>query len=215
MTSTTPPSSAGAPLTRPGTTTRSGRQTPCSAAFTSSPSAWTPTRPCIDSSGNFRVLSEVYDIHDYDQNTDTFQARWDGFTALAKERGSLSGDDPFFEGLPWGEHGKAPFFNQPYDGQPVFISEYGGIRWVENTVEGWGYGAAPRHRRGVFRPLQGPDRGPPPKSGDLRLLLHPALRHRAGDQRPVYLRPPGKVPHLPHPGDQPAARRHRGLLGRA
>ena len=114
-----------------------------------------PTRPCIDSSGNFRVLSEVYDIHDYDQNTDTFQARWDGFTALAKEMGSLSGDDPFFEGLPWGEHGKAPFFNQPYDGQPVFISEYGGIRWVENTVEGWGYGAAPATAEEFFARYKG------------------------------------------------------------
>lgn len=113
-----------------------------------------PTRPCIDSSGNFRVISEVYDIHDYDQNPETFSARWDAFTARAKE-GPIPVDDAFFQEQPWGEHGKAPFFAQPYDGQPIFISEYGGIRWAEDRGEGWGYGAAPATAQEFFDRYRG------------------------------------------------------------
>lgn len=102
-----------------------------------------PTRPCIDSSGNYRVLSEVYDIHDYDQDTQSFQARWDGLTDRIRETGGvIPAEDPFFNSAPEGPSGRAPFFNQPYDNQPIFVSEYGGIRWPDDTVEGWGYGNA-------------------------------------------------------------------------
>ena len=113
-----------------------------------------PTRPCIDSSGNFRVISEVYDIHDYDQNPESFSARWDAFTSRAKE-GPIPVDDAIFQEQPWGEHGKAPFFAQPYDGQPIFISEYGGIRWAEDRGEGWGYGAAPATAQEFFDRYRG------------------------------------------------------------
>lgn len=102
-----------------------------------------PTRPCIDSSGNYRILSEVYDIHDYDQDTQSFQARWDGLTDRIRETGGvIPAEDPFFNSAPEGPSGRAPFFNQPYDNQPIFVSEYGGIRWPDDTVEGWGYGNA-------------------------------------------------------------------------
>ena len=33
------------------------------------------TRPCIDTSGNFHVVTDIYDIHDYDQNPETFKER--------------------------------------------------------------------------------------------------------------------------------------------
>ncbi|WP_152397018.1 glycoside hydrolase family 2 protein [Paenibacillus guangzhouensis] len=35
-----------------------------------------PTRPVIDTSGNFHVATDIYDVHDYDQNPDTFRARY-------------------------------------------------------------------------------------------------------------------------------------------
>lgn len=101
-----------------------------------------PTRPCIDCSGMHRVISEVYDIHDYDCNPETFKSRWDTFCRLIRENGDcLPADHPFFkpagrEGL----DGYAPFFSQPYDGQPIFISEYGGNRWIDHSIQGWGYG---------------------------------------------------------------------------
>lgn len=115
-----------------------------------------PTRPCIDSSGNYRILSEVYDIHDYDQDTQSFQARWDGLTDRIRETGGvIPAEDPFFNSAPEGSSGRAPFFNQPYDNQPIFISEYGGIRWPDDTVEGWGYGNAPATPEEFFARYKG------------------------------------------------------------
>lgn len=115
-----------------------------------------PTRPCIDSSGNYRVLSEVYDIHDYDQDTQSFQARWDGLTDRIRETGGvIPPEDPFFNSAPEGPSGRAPFFNQPYDNQPIFVSEYGGIRWPDDTVEGWGYGNAPATPEEFFARYKG------------------------------------------------------------
>lgn len=115
-----------------------------------------PTRPCIDSSGNYRILSEVYDIHDYDQDTQSFQARWDGLTDRIRETGGvIPEEDPFFNSAPEGPSGRAPFFNQPYDNQPIFVSEYGGIRWPDDTVEGWGYGNAPATPEEFFARYKG------------------------------------------------------------
>lgn len=31
-----------------------------------------------------------------------------------------------------------------YEKQPIFVSEYGGIRWPDASIEGWGYGNAPK-----------------------------------------------------------------------
>ena len=115
-----------------------------------------PTRPCIDSSGNYRILSEVYDIHDYDQDTQSFQARWDGLTDRIRETGGvIPEEDPFFNSAPEGPSGRAPFFNQPYDNQPIFVSECGGIRWPDDTVEGWGYGNAPATPEEFFARYKG------------------------------------------------------------
>ncbi|MBR4150829.1 MAG: beta-galactosidase, partial [Firmicutes bacterium] len=74
------------------------------------------TRPCIDTSGNYHVETDVYDIHDYEQSVDVFAARF-------------GGDTPY-ETFPK---------RQRYEGQPYFVSEYGGTRWAPGK-EGWGYG---------------------------------------------------------------------------
>lgn len=116
-----------------------------------------PTRPCIDSSGNHRVISEVYDIHDYQQNPEIYKRRWDNFTNLVKEKGGkLPLSDEFFtkRGITSRE-GSGPFFEQPYDNQPIFISEYGGIRWVDESISGWGYGNAPKDAQEFFERYKG------------------------------------------------------------
>lgn len=116
-----------------------------------------PTRPCIDTSGNFRVISEIYDIHDYTQDPETYKKRWDGFTDYLKEHdGVIPAGSEFFDTNSvdtWA--GKSPFFNQPYDNQPIFISEYGGIQWVNNAVSGWGYGNAPKTEEEFFARYKG------------------------------------------------------------
>ena len=80
-----------------------------------------PTRPCIDTSGGLHTETDIYDIHDYEQDPAVFRSHYP------------------HDAMPFD-----PFANrQRYDGQkPYFVSEYGGIRWSED-VAGWGYGVAP------------------------------------------------------------------------
>ena len=88
------------------------------------------TRPCIDTSGNYHVMTDIYDVHDYNQDPETFKANYD----------KLFTDGELYDQV--NRNGK----RQEYDGKsPVFISEYGGIRWsVVNDGSGWGYGNAPK-----------------------------------------------------------------------
>jgi beta-galactosidase/beta-glucuronidase len=85
-----------------------------------------PTRPVIDTSGNYHVVTDIYDIHDYLQDVEEFHKR---YGTLKKGEG--------YERMP---------DRQQYGGQPFFVSEYGGARWVpeQEVGEGWGYGDAPK-----------------------------------------------------------------------
>lgn len=84
-----------------------------------------PTRPCIDTSGNYHVETDIFDVHDYEQDPAVFQGNYDRLMT---------------------EH---VLFNhyenrQTYRGEPVFVSEYGGIQWDADHVGGWGYGNGPK-----------------------------------------------------------------------
>ena len=92
------------------------------------------TRPCIDTSGNFHVITDIYDIHDYSQDPEIFGELWknedlnEGIALLKKY------------------HPEQTTHQGKYEGQPFFISEYGGIKWDVNSGLGnaWGYGNAPK-----------------------------------------------------------------------
>ena len=88
-----------------------------------------PTRPCIDTSGNFHVETDIYDTHDYEQNPDVYRERY----------AKLLTDNDFFD--VHHDHCGAQIWNGK---GPVFISEYGGIRWAGADADGWGYGEAPK-----------------------------------------------------------------------
>jgi beta-galactosidase/beta-glucuronidase len=87
-----------------------------------------PTRPCIDTSGNFHVITDIYDIHDYDQNPATFKARFDEAVTNGTIQERVGPD------------------RQKWDGkQPLFLSEYGGIGIMLANNDGkrlsdWSYG---------------------------------------------------------------------------
>lgn len=91
------------------------------------------TRPCIDTSGNFHVITDIFDFHDYCQEVDKFE----GYYEL------LEKEDIIMDQTARQESTKD---RQKYKkGQAVFASEYGGIKWdVENNEEAWGYGNAPK-----------------------------------------------------------------------
>ena len=86
-----------------------------------------PTRPCIDTSGHYHVVTDVFDMHDYEQNPQTLAEKYKGFA----EGGPLQA--PF------------PERQTPPVNVPVLISEYGGIKWEvgKTPQDGWGYGETP------------------------------------------------------------------------
>ena len=86
------------------------------------------TRPVIDTSGNFHVVTDIFDIHDYEQDPEKFK----GYYKDVKDGVVL---DQVERNLQWKPR-------QKYRGEPLFMSEYGGIR-LRNENEGWGYGDTP------------------------------------------------------------------------
>lgn len=83
-----------------------------------------PTRPVIDTSGNYHVETDVYDIHDYEQDVALYKARYGGLR-----------EGEIYETFPK---------RQSYGGQPYFVSEFGGAWWAPGRSDGWGYGQAPK-----------------------------------------------------------------------
>ena len=87
------------------------------------------TRPCIDTSGHYHInKKEIHDVHDYEQNPVNFA---ENYSRIAE--GIVN--DPIY---------KANKNDQPYYGEPIFVSEYGGIKWSLNKESGWGYGEEPK-----------------------------------------------------------------------
>ena len=105
---------------------------------------------------DFVVDGIYYDIHDYNQNPEFFKNRWDNFTKLIKEKGGkLPLSDDFFRRRNCtSRDGTGPFFDQPYDNQPIFISEYGGIHWTKDTSS-WGYGGQPESEEAFHARFKG------------------------------------------------------------
>lgn len=97
------------------------------------------TRPCIDVSGNYHAVKEIFDIHDYDSNPETLRKRWDKFSAMKKAGEKIDRESELIKEKEY------PFHYSEYSGDmPVFISEFGGIQWNANGSEGWGYGNPPK-----------------------------------------------------------------------
>lgn len=87
------------------------------------------TRPVIDTSGNYHAITDIYDVHNYDQNPESFKKNCDAFPeSMAIDPVVHNANDP----------------EQVYHGEPLFISEYGGIQWNTDGNSGWGYGQAPK-----------------------------------------------------------------------
>ncbi len=89
------------------------------------------TRPVIDTSGNFHVETDIFDVHDYEQNTELFKEHYVGFTEYSHDDLPLR--------TPFNKYKERHTYDRKL---PVFVSEYGGIKWSEE--DGWGYGEAPK-----------------------------------------------------------------------
>jgi beta-galactosidase/beta-glucuronidase len=96
-----------------------------------------PTRPVNDASGYTHIKTDLFTIHDYDQNASTFHERYAGLDPEKPETAHI------------GYPRQAPELSVKYEGQPYIVDEYGGTFWLpEYTGEpergggrnSWGYG---------------------------------------------------------------------------
>jgi beta-galactosidase/beta-glucuronidase len=92
-----------------------------------------PTRPCIDTSGNYHVVTDIFDVHDYTQDPAVFKANYD----------KLVSENFLYDRVNEGG------IRQTWKGEPVFMSEYGGIGIKLEDANGdrskaWSYGTATR-----------------------------------------------------------------------
>ena len=89
------------------------------------------TRPVIDTSGYVHVETDLYDCHNYTQSVAEFTRI---FQPLRHNRKAI-----------WRNY---PDFDAAYQGQPYWVSEYGGTWWNgEGKGEGWGYGKRVRSKQ--------------------------------------------------------------------
>lgn len=103
-----------------------------------------PTRPVIDTSGMYHVVTDIYDQHDYDQNPESFRESYIGY------------------------NGKEDSFKLAYKNDqiyipdlPFFMSEFGGIKWIPESKRdtsadnAWGYGNEPKTEDEFFSRYEG------------------------------------------------------------
>lgn len=101
------------------------------------------TRPCIDTSGGDHVKTDIFDVHYYEQNPEKLA----DFLAKAER-----GENP---------SGPNTVNNETYGGEPLFLSEYGGARWIDGQEraqdigESWGYGNEPKTREEFIARFKG------------------------------------------------------------
>lgn len=104
------------------------------------------TRPVLDASGYAHRVPEtdVYDSHDYEQDPAKFKATHDE-AMLGKPFVNMTGVD------------SVPM-SAPYNSQPYFVSEFGGIWWNPDAKPGedsWGYGNRPQSLDEFYERFQG------------------------------------------------------------
>ncbi len=100
------------------------------------------TRPVITSSGSYPTeRTDVHDVHDYEQDPEKFRA----YYAKIKE-GIVN--DQLMRANPKRQISKTHL--------PIFVSEYGGIKWVVGEdPAAWGYGKAVKSEEEFFTRLEG------------------------------------------------------------
>ena len=91
-------------------------------------------RPVIDASGGVHYDTDMFDVHDYEQDP----------AKLAADLERMKEEPDYFHSPIPRYRGKAPIRIEEYKGQPYWVSEYGGTFWNPAVQGGWGYGDAPR-----------------------------------------------------------------------
>ena len=104
-----------------------------------------PTRPVNDASGYIHYMTDLYTVHNYEQDP-------------AKLAAQLT---PTAEAGVFRNH---PQYDAPYQGQPYLVDEFGGIKWIPEgrrafSERSWGYGQGPTTLEEFYSRLEGLVRG--------------------------------------------------------
>ncbi len=83
-------------------------------------------RPVIVNDGWEHTVSDILTLHDYEEDAGAFRERYGDMQAIVENR------------IPFNRDRYAFAKGFAYRGQPILLSEYGGIAF--STEEGWGYG---------------------------------------------------------------------------
>ncbi len=99
-----------------------------------------PTRPVNDASGYVHRRTDLWTVHQYEQNPQKL-----------KEILTPDADGKVFRNYPKDEY--------EYTGQPYLLDEFGGIKWIEKTEQvfadnSWGYGESPRTLEELYSRLE-------------------------------------------------------------
>lgn len=107
-----------------------------------------PTRPVNDASGYVHVDTDIYSLHNYEQDVEAVKALYADLTPDARKS--------FCRVM-------TPEAAMIYGGQPVWVDEYGGTWWREQADAGagrdhsvsWGYGNRPASIEEVYARIEG------------------------------------------------------------
>ncbi|WP_020530109.1 glycoside hydrolase family 2 protein [Flexithrix dorotheae] len=98
-----------------------------------------PTRPINDASGFLHIKTDIFTVHDYDQN----------LKSMAERYSHIRPDNPDVYQVSWDWYGTVKDYDVKYLGQPYVVDEYGGTFWLpeyaKEAAKGkgrreWGYG---------------------------------------------------------------------------
>ena len=105
--------------------------------------AMDPTRPVNDASGDDHVVTDIWSVHNYEQ---------DG-KKLAEQLTFEEGKEPYRNQR---DQGKMTYLAR-YEGQPYMVDEFGGIGWMapEERKNSWGYGNLPQTEEEFYTRLEG------------------------------------------------------------
>jgi beta-galactosidase/beta-glucuronidase len=107
------------------------RQRAYSRAMTELTRSLDGTRPVISNDGWEHTDSDIWTIHDYASDPEVLAARY----------GSAAGVQEVLEGF--GPAGRRISVGQVDSGQPVMLTEFGGVSYIDEEVAGaWGYSSA-------------------------------------------------------------------------
>ena len=91
-----------------------------------------PTRPCVGNDGWEIVATDIITIHDYDPSPESIRQRYSG--GADNIPNLLKHERPGHRTLMLGDF--------QYQGQPIMLTEFGGIAYSRDTQSTWGYSRA-------------------------------------------------------------------------